>query len=157
MTNTVLVEDRHLPRDEPSPYRLLSERLVAAGFPPLGPNATAADVNDVLFDLMQAGGVGVVDRAAWDALRRLPERLVQDFLMYAVPPNDVATAAARIASIAIPVAAPEWRGLAAVPPDLSRISLPSAPARGADPGPPPIERVVLDIGPLQVNVFAVLE
>jgi hypothetical protein len=160
MTKSILLDDPHLPRERPSPYRQLSDRLAEVGQPPVGPNATGEVVNDLLFELMQAGGVSALDRAAWDELRQVERRLVVDFLMYEVPITDLAAALAQLAAIEMPVAPPDHRALAVLPPDLARIVMPGAVDGGPEPGPVPAAGTVplqLDIGPLEVDVFKVLE
>jgi hypothetical protein len=58
------------------------------------------------------------------------------------------------------VEAPDYRGLADVPPDFARLTLPVPLEPGPDPGPVPIAAVTqppLDVGPLQINILELLE
>lgn len=70
-----LVADPCAQRDPTYPYRALR----GAG---VGPHASMADVNDAPFTLMRRGTMTYQERVAWDRLRRLHQRLLEDVQLY---------------------------------------------------------------------------
>ena len=159
---TSLVKDPHLPWDGPFPYDHLSARLAQSGARPVGPESTATEIKDSFFDIMGTGQVEHADRVAWDALRRLDERLVVDFFMYEVPTADAESVAADIAACTVPVWLPDFRRIADVAPDFSVLAAPAQ----IDVGhlPPPIDVPAAEvaagpihIGPVPLDLLRLLE
>lgn len=158
----MLIKDAHLPWAGPFPYDHLVARLEEIGARPIGPDSTAAQINDSFFDLMAAGQATHADRLAWDALRRIDQRLVGDFFLYEAPAPDLSGAAADLGPCHVPVVLPDFRELAAVAPDFSTLRAPER----LDPDPHPGTMSVpgeernwwaIDIGVVAVDYFAVLE
>lgn len=161
-TTVVLIKDAHLPWAGPFPYDHLAARLEEIGAHPIGPDSTSAQIKDSFFDLMAVGQPTHADRLAWDALRRIDQRLVSDFFMYEVPAPDLGSAVAELGQCQVPVVLPDFRQLAAVAPDFSRLRVPGRLDPDPHPGPTsvPVEdrsRCAIDIGVVPVDFLAVLE
>jgi hypothetical protein len=152
------IKDPDLPWDGVFPYDQLRRRLREAGAPPIGPASTAQAVRDCLFDLMQAGPVDQLDRAAWDELRQTHRRLVADFFLYCLPEPDWDEFRGRLAELEVPVIYPDFRQLADLDPDYSRIPPPSPRAPDQPPGDysPVTPGAGIDLGPVKGSLLRIL-
>src|SRR5437762_548223 len=99
----VLIKDAHLPWTGAYPYEHLARRLRSGGFAPIGPESTADEIKNCLFDLMQLGAPEESDRLAWDELRHADRRLLADFFLYDVAEPDSAAVSATLGEVEIPI------------------------------------------------------
>lgn len=143
-----LLRDPDLPWDGPFPYDYLAERLAAIGAAPIGPDSPAEVIKDAFFDLMAGGPPPQDARIAWDALRRIEDRLVIDFFLYEAE-TDIDGALVRLARTEPPVELPDFRELAAEAPD-ARL-LPDVPQVAAGRAPK-LSHVAIHEPPLDLRL-----
>jgi len=146
---TVLLGDPDLPWDGPMPYEYLAARLTEIGAQAIGPDSPASVIRDAFFDLMGGGPPTQEARIVWDMLRRIDDRLVVDFFLYEVPPQDVESALAELGRAEPPVTLPDFRRLADVPPDARLLPEPPDVRVGRAPK---LSAVAIDEPPLDLDL-----
>ncbi len=161
--NEKLLNDPEMPWDAGCPYEYLNARLQAAGHPGIGPESSAKDIKDALFDLMATGRPSQQDRVAWDELRLLDRRLLVDFFLYRAEALDPTDLDSLLRDRPVPLELPDFLQLADVTPDLTKaLEIPDA----FDPGPKPVTVPIepskdlappLDFGPLLPDLKTLLE
>jgi hypothetical protein len=109
----VLVNDLEFPWDDDCAYEVLNRRLSKLGLPQLGSHSSMQEVRDAFFDVQS--GSTLKDRRAWDALRVPDRRIVIDFFHYAVPEFNIDLLDPASLEKPMPVAAPDFAGMAECP------------------------------------------